>query len=236
VRKRGTAILTLAYDVSSGDLLWIQKYRGARPKGNYGQQAVAAPDGSAVYVTGSSSTPKSTAFTTLAYDARTGVERWVTLDPIGRHGSSSGEHIAILGDGSHLAAIGLSLGRSDTERARTIVYDASSGAISWRAGYFVQGDYDDFGDAVLASPDGSTVFSVMGRCLGGTCNGGRVWTVVAYSAVDGSQLWTSTREPPQGGDLRAFAAGVNTTHVFVTGDQSDGLGGDTFLTVAVSTV
>ncbi len=82
----------------------------------------------------------------------------------------------------------------------------------------------------------TTVFAIAGRCAPSTCNGGRSWVVIADTVADGNQVWTLTHAPPNGGDLRAAAAGVNASAIFVAGDQFDGQSADSFLTVAIWTI
>lgn len=235
IGQRQASILTLGYSVGSGSLLWSARYAG-KTNNNIGQQVVVAPDGSAAYVTGVKSAKRSNVMTTLAYDTATGAQRWATVDPVGAKERSEGTRLAVLGDGSRVAAIGEAHVGSKPWHARTIVYDATTGGILWRGDYRVKGDSAGFGDDVAGSPDGGSVYALAGRCPLVNCDGGgRVWTVVAYGSVDGSTEWTATHVPPQGGDLRAFAAGANATEVFVTGDQFDGQD-DSLLTVALSTV
>jgi len=74
----GLDYATVAYDSSTGTELWVQRFAGP---GNAYDVAVAlgvSPDGSTVYVTGTSYRSSSGLdLVTLAYDASTGAERWV---------------------------------------------------------------------------------------------------------------------------------------------------------------
>ena len=64
---------TVAHDAATGDRLWQQRYFGPGGAGGFGSFAGVSPDGSAVYVTGTTSTGH---FGTLGYDSATGAQLW----------------------------------------------------------------------------------------------------------------------------------------------------------------
>jgi DNA-binding beta-propeller fold protein YncE len=79
--------VTLAYDSSNGHVLWARTYRGPlrSDQQNFAQTYAIAvsPDGSTAYVTGSASVSESAHparvddGVTIAYDTRTGAQRWL---------------------------------------------------------------------------------------------------------------------------------------------------------------
>src|SRR5207244_464034 len=70
---------TIAYDASTGSQLWVSRYNGPANAGDFAGDLRVSPDGSTVYVTGysnrSSGYPD---YATVAYDASTGSQLWVT--------------------------------------------------------------------------------------------------------------------------------------------------------------
>jgi outer membrane protein assembly factor BamB len=70
---------TVAYEATTGALVWVARYRGQHSTCCDNASSVgASPDGSRVFVTGRSGAPGSQQiYATVAYDAATGAELWV---------------------------------------------------------------------------------------------------------------------------------------------------------------
>jgi hypothetical protein len=68
----GDDIATVAYDSVSGAQQWVRRYSGNDDGNEEGEAITTSPSGSAVYVTGISSSD----YLTLAYDASTGSRIW----------------------------------------------------------------------------------------------------------------------------------------------------------------
>ena len=65
--------------VPGGTKLWVQRFTGRTGRTAFGSGVAASPDGSVVYVTGTTGqqlTAKARAYTTVAYDAATGAVLW----------------------------------------------------------------------------------------------------------------------------------------------------------------
>ena len=101
---------TLAYDAATGARLWIRTYDPAFRTDVVSDLAVA-PDGSTVFVTGGSIgvAPRySVDYTTIAYDAATGTQRWLTRYDGPVRGDDGASAIGIAPDGSRLYVTGTS--------------------------------------------------------------------------------------------------------------------------------
>jgi WD40 repeat protein len=69
---------TRAFNAATGAVLWTAFDHGPGTGDDQAQSLAVSPDGSRVFVTGSSSDPKGTfRYTTIAFDAATGARRWV---------------------------------------------------------------------------------------------------------------------------------------------------------------
>lgn len=78
----GSDYVTIAYHTSDGSVLWRARYNGPANGDDFvadGQQALAvSPDGTTVFVTGSTDHPTNLDYATVAYDAQTGTQLWVS--------------------------------------------------------------------------------------------------------------------------------------------------------------
>ena len=210
---------TVAYDASTGALLWVRRYNGPGNSDDFANALGVSPDGSTVFVTGSAyGGSTSTDYATVAYDASTGAGLWVRRYN-GLASSASGDEatsIAVSPDGSKVFVTGSSTGSTFFSDYATVAYDASTGAGLWVMLYDGPANGDDNATALRISPDGSTVF-VTGDSVGST--GFSDYATVAYDASTGSQLWVTRYEPPGIGSDVAHAIGVTPdgSTVFVTG-------------------
>jgi hypothetical protein len=178
-------IAAVAYAAATGTKRWAALYPGPGDPQAVGESAVAmalSPDGSGVFVTSQGNTQGTTDYTTVAFAAATGAQRWASQDPLTGFGLPSG--IAVNPGGSevfvtgHTFANGASSG--DTAYA-TVAYDAATGAERWKRLY--AGPVLGFSAAtgVAASPDGTRVF-VTGGATGPDHQTEINYTTLAYSA------------------------------------------------------
>lgn len=113
---------TVAYNATTGAQLWQALYRG--PAGGDANDLAVSPDGSTVFVTGASYSATSTGqpksqlqYATLAYDAGTGAQQWLTRTGNVTKGASSAYAIAVSPDGSKLFVTG-----QDVSNLTTVAY------------------------------------------------------------------------------------------------------------------
>lgn len=214
---------TIAYDVSTGTKIWLKRFDGPGHFDDQASDIASAPDGSTVFVTGTSG--KVTAdFGTVAYDAATGAELWVRFygDKV-----NEGEGAYSIGTSADGAAVFVS---GDTEQGfATVAYDASSGARSWAR----NGIFGGASQGLAVSPDGTQVV-ITGSDAPYPRD--RDYLAVSFSQSTGAKLWTSRYDGPADRQDNAWAIAIapDSSAVYVTG-QSRGLLGDDFATVAFAT-
>lgn len=214
-----TDVVTLAYDVGTGALLWSATYNGSAGGGDRGNDIVVAPDGKTVYVTGESvETATRSNFLTLAYDASSGAQRWAAH--YGYPGLDYDEATAIDVDpsGSAVYVTGPSRGVTGKEDYATVAYSASTGALLWASRYDPPEHLWDLPTDVVADRSGTRVY-VTGESFRNAT--GNDFATVAYRASDGAQLWQKRYTTSGTGSDQAVAAGVSPdgSCVFVTGSS-----------------
>jgi WD40 repeat protein len=209
---------TVAYDSSTGVVRWARRYVGPSDTADVALAVAASPDGSSVFVTGSSAGANELDdFATVAYDASTGATLWVKryngLDDT----VDVANAVAVSPNGATVFISGGSNGSTGFQDFVTIAYDASTGARAWIRRY---GDiYDDVATSLAVDPDGTTVF-VTGYS---TSSRGRGidYATVAYGTGAGVRRWVMRYTRPFFGNDRASDVGVSLdgATVFVTGSS-----------------
>lgn len=100
---------TVAYAASSGTQLWAVRYNGPANADDFAESLAVSPDGSAVFVTGSSNTPETFDwdYATVAYAASDGAQLWSARydHPLGDFWDFA-EYIAVSPDGSQVFVTG----------------------------------------------------------------------------------------------------------------------------------
>ena len=122
---------TVAYDAATGAQLWASRYDGPG-NGSDGTGAIAvSPDGTRVFVTGSSQGSGTSAdYATIAYNAATGARLWVRRYNDSRNGEDFATALALSPDGRTALVTGSS-GSGHREDFATIAYSAATGAELW---------------------------------------------------------------------------------------------------------
>lgn len=239
---------TVAYDTGGGGEAWVAHYDGPGGSNDHAFALGVSPDGGAVYVTGLSRTGTyidSSDYGTVGYDADTGEELWATLynGPGGNYDKANA--LGVSPDGSIVFVTGesrFSSTSSDWDFA-TVAYDANDGEELWVTRYDGPGNDEDKANALVVSPDGSTVF-VAGWSMG---NGTSLdYAMVAYDATTGEELWAARYNGPGNDEDRvgdplqgkALSISPDGATVFVTGESRSGvlLGSADYATVAYDAV
>jgi outer membrane protein assembly factor BamB len=231
----GLDYATGAFDAGTGARLWGARYNGP---GNSDDVAVAlgvSPDGSAVYVTGSSmGATTGQDYATIAYDAATGAVLWRARYNGAGNDADLANALSVSPDGSVVFITGASVGGSGSYGwdYATIAYDAATGARLWHTRYDGGGEAGsgDLAYALGVSPDGSAVFVTGAR----TEEGGATYfdyETIAYDALTGATLWRA-RYGLSGDDVAyALAVSPDSSTVLVTG-YSQGHTGQDYATIA----
>ena len=122
----GLDYVTLGYEASTGERLWARRYDGPRSGDDVASGVGVHPDGSEIYVTGSSrGSTTGGDYASLAYDAATGSRLWVErfTGPGTRPDWAAG--LAIKPDGSHVFVSGTSSRTQLDQDYATIAYTTS---------------------------------------------------------------------------------------------------------------
>ena len=223
---------TIAYDAATGTRRWLHRYDGPAGSEDMARALVVSPDGSAVYVTGWSDRGGfNVDYTTIAYDASTGAQRWVSRYNGPGDASDFANAIGVTPDGSRVFVTGSSDGGSSLSDFATVSYGAAGGAQRWVRRYDGPGDFFDDAAALSVSPDGSRVF-VTGNSTGVTDLFD--FATIAYDAASGAQVWLKSYQGPgQSLDLPASVeASPDGTKVFVTGTSEGATTLGDFFTIA----
>jgi len=189
--------LTLAYDVRKGKQLWARVYSGLNTGGSDAQYGLAvSPSGDKVYVTGESAGAREydIDYATVAYDARSGRQLWVSRQD--RGGADRAGAIAV--DAGHVFVTGDSYtgpGGADYD-AYTVALSPSDGQVLWQAILGGPG-YDD-GRALVAG--GGRVI-VTTQSPGATLADGLDAITAAYDATTGHELWRTRLAETGRGEL-----------------------------------
>jgi hypothetical protein len=212
---------TIAYDVASGNRLWVARFlAGVEP----GSIAVS-PDGAKVFVNGSINGGE--ASETLAYDASDGGTLWaVHSDDIpvyARHALMVSPNGSTVYTASTVTADGFTCGPSGGYR--TTAMSAVDGSTRWSSTFrFDAGTACGAASDLALSRDGSTVwvtgYGGLTEGDGGTFASG----TVAYDAHTGARLWDQQDDRMQitSGDNSVYlAAAPDGSKVFALGNHCD---------------
>jgi hypothetical protein len=180
---------TVAYDASSGTQIWADHYK--RLWYYIENYLAVSPDSSTVYVSSRSDRDRNDHWVTTAYSAATGATLWTKLYGTLKGSESNGpDAVAVSPDGSVLYVTGNeTLGK--VRDFVTIAYQAATGSVLWTSRLAGLGLPYNEPTAIAVSPDGSEVF-VTGKEENSTGQYTYNDVTLAYSATQGSQLWTDT--------------------------------------------
>jgi putative pyrroloquinoline-quinone binding quinoprotein len=216
---------TVAYDATTGGQLWVADYDGPAHDTDSANLVRVSPDGLRVFVSGYSwSDQTAFDFATVAYDASTGTQLWVTrYDGLGGRDFPAGLQVAP--DGSRLFVTGTSPAADDD--VATVAYDSTTGAQLWLERYTSGGTQQDTAVGLAISPDGSKIFTTGCTAALAGCVDGDFLTV-SLAADDGRLLWASTFDGIAHGQDVVEGIGVSPdgSTVFVGGTSAGVTGND----------
>jgi DNA-binding beta-propeller fold protein YncE len=221
----GRDYATVAYDAVTGEERWVARYVGPGiGEENSDDEAYAlgvSPDGGKVFVTGASNGSRSSRdYATLAYDATTGGQLWLSRYNGPANAEDFAEAIAVSPDGSKVFVTGYSYGPGTFSDYATASYDAATGVELWLHRYDGPVNGFDFAYAIAVSPDARRVF------VTGNSDGAQIgfsdYLTLAYNSANGSKVWLRRYNGPGNGsdESKGIKVSPDGTQVFVTGFSS----------------
>ncbi len=224
---------TIAYNTATGTQLWVSRYNDPSNYGAEANSVAVSPDGDTVFVTGSDNAGSNGEdYVTVAYNAVTGAQLWVSRYDGAAHGNDYASEVAFGPGGSTVYVTGWSIRTSSIYYYdwATVAYNAATGAQLWvrrhRSGYGTSG-----ASALAVSPGGGTVF-VTGFSHGATSDDDYV--TIAYNTATGATRWLRRYNGPGNGTDEASSLAVSPGGgtVYVTGYSAGATSADDYATVA----
>jgi DNA-binding beta-propeller fold protein YncE len=222
-------IRTIAFDASTGSVLWSRRYEGRFHQTSAPNDLRVSPDGSQVVMVGWFETAgpglSPTDSVAVAYDAATGLRRWVNRADGDAHGEDRAFGVEFAPDGSTVYVATESESSTSDLDYLTFAYDAGTGSELWQHRYDGPHSGADQPSAIGVSPDGASVF-VTGRSLRFSSGSVDVYdyATLAIDAATGQHIWAKRYDEGIGGTDEPVDLGVTPdgSKVFVTG-TSEGL-------------
>jgi hypothetical protein len=210
---------TVAYDVATGNQLWVDRYEGDEPENDYLSSLAVSPDGSTVYATGvegMNPVGELGEYLTVAYDAATGARRWVATYDSPQAGDQDEEahRVAVSPDGNWVYVTGQTGSQHGNADVATIAYRAATGKEAWVSEYSrVPGAGEDIGVDLLATNDAVYVAGAMGTRIAAM----KIGTGDPATDPDAGRVLWSTADRPGYGYWIALAP--DGSRVFVSGSD-----------------
>lgn len=210
----GFDAVTIAYDATSGAVLWQATYDGVGWEA--GKALAVSPDGSMVFVTGQVNGPGNDDMGTIAYDAQTGDQLWLSVYNGTGDGDDIGRAITASPDGSMVFVTGESQGTNPNgQDFLTIGYAADDGSMRWVRDY--DGGANDQPLSIAVAPDGQAVY-VSGWVSGPQSHFEAA--TVSYDADTGAPRWLQRLSGPHAQSLLVDSVVVSPdgSQVMVAGE------------------
>jgi hypothetical protein len=216
---RTTLATTLAYDPNTGTRLWNAVFV-AGGSSSVASALTLSPDGTRVYVAGSSAQSGTADYLTVAYDAISGTQLWSSLYDGPARLSDYATAIGVTPHGAEIFLTGYSSSKRSADFA-TVAYVAATGALIWIARYSSSGPYSlDYGAALGVSYDGTRVFVTGAADPTGVDDS---MATISYAAGTGRQVWVARYRGPGLGSLSTALQVSPTLHrIYVTGPSNNG--------------
>jgi WD40 repeat protein len=196
---------TIALNAATGATMWNTNTKFPAHVFHSITSIAVSPDGSAVFVSGSSAT--------VAYDAASGTQLW--LDAYKQAYNRTRTSLAVSPDSATVYVTGGSNAPgSSSPHYWTAALSAATGAQQWQATYRGPGT-SAATTGIALSPDGSAVY-VTGSAT--QASGLNEYATIGYDATTGHQLWLANYRTANVDDnAAALAVSADGATVYVTG-------------------
>jgi outer membrane protein assembly factor BamB len=208
---------TVAYNAVTGAQLWASGYNPPDHGTGIPAAVAVSSDGGTVIVTGRfvGETNAGFQYSTVAYDAATGAQRWARNYDAHADAFDWSTAVAVSPGGNAVYVTGFSTGTTTKQDYATVAYQITTGQELWARRYNGPASKDDDANAIAVSPDGSTVY-VTG--FSDSTSVRSDYATVAYNAATGALLWASRSH--RSGVAYSIAVGPGGHTVFVTGGRN----------------
>ena len=199
---------TIALNAATGATVWNTNTKFPAHVFHFVTAIAVSPDGSTVFVSGSSGT--------VAYDAASGTQLW--LDAYKQAYNRFQNSLAVSPDSATVYVTGGSNAPGSTApHYWTAALSAATGTQQWQATY--RGPGTGAGTtAITLSPDGSAVY-VTGSAT--QASGLNDYATIGYDAATGHQLWLASYRTAQANDnAAALTVSPDGSTVYVTGTSA----------------
>ena len=201
-----------------GTRLWASRYDSAAHKADEPSSLAVSPDGSTVFVTGTSRRWPAPAFATIAYDAASGETVWQRTFRGPGFGARAND-IALSHDGHVVIVAGDTESSATGLDVRIVAYDAATGETLWTRRYVAGGSESAVSIVVSHTSD---TFVVTGFGTDPEENSAFLTIAYDFDAAKATKRWVRRYDGNGGGAFEA-AMSPDGSGVFVLGD---GHGGD----------
>lgn len=176
-------LATVAYRAATGSQLWVRRYDGSGAE-DYADSLVVSPDGSKVFVAGTSYGTKSDDAVVIAYRASDGAGVWARRIGGPRH-QDYARSLAVGPDGARVF-ITLSSERRTGAVFTTAAFRSGTGHRIWTQRYGGPAGSSDTASSLAVDPDGASIYVTGGQRL---ADGTEGYATVAYRASTGAVIW-----------------------------------------------
>lgn len=205
-------VATIAYDAATGSVRWRSIYNDDLNGSDTGSSLDVSPDGSTLYVAGTTWTFGGYVNRILRYDAATGAPGWTAWVFTNAY---EGPMLRVTPDGSKV----ILAGEPDPSDYAAWAFDAPTGQLLWTSTYDGPAGGNDAADAMALSGDGSRVY-LTGVVAAPAPSYGE-YATVGLDTATGARDWARLYDGPEVGSDVATGIAVSPTGsgVFVTGES-----------------
>ena len=221
-----TGYRTFAHAAADGSVVWNSTFPGVDEQG--GEDIELSPDGTRVYVVGTTPDIVASAYGVVAYNTATGAQVWSATYRPPECTNNQGYALAVGPNGdifvTGLVGNCLGIARQDYGTAAFTAAGVSRWSVRYAGDPAIQSPQYNSAYRIAADPDGSRVY-VSGFSSQATQEGTALipiastgdYATVAYNVADGTQAWASRYNGGDYDGVQNIAISPNGDRLYVTG-------------------